>query len=177
MNPAPIDIAALSDEQVSSLLALGSSKNVVDDQARDPVDLLRQAINGPNNAQLQFLVSDLKRKVLDSENGPLSFQRLTDLSVEDAQDFQGETFARVLMSSSTSRSALDKLARYGALMSQQAFDDSTRLTGIVIRSLAQMALASRYDIEFAEDDFCDSKRIATDFARVSLDSGKSEGKS
>jgi hypothetical protein len=166
MDSERVDISALSDEQVSSLLAMGSSKQVKDDQTPDPVDLLRQAIDAPSDAQVQLLISDLRRNVLDSESGPLSFQRLVDLSDEATQEFDGKTFAKMLMSSSTSRGALDKLARYGALMSQQVFADSTRLTGVVIRSLARMALSSRHDVELSADELANSKRVATQFARA-----------
>jgi hypothetical protein len=171
MDSERVDISALSDEQVSSLLAMGSSKQVNDDQTPDPVDLLRQAIDAPSDAQVQLLISDLKRSVLDSESGPLSFQRLVDLSVEAAQEFEGKTFAKVLMSSRTSRIALGELARYGELMSQQVFADSTRMTGVVIRSLAQMALSSRHDVELSADELANSKRVATQFARAEHNSG------
>ena len=59
MSTENLDVARLSDEQVSSLLALGANDDSTSTSI-SIVDLLRESFNDASSEQIRMLISDLK---------------------------------------------------------------------------------------------------------------------
>jgi hypothetical protein len=139
----PIDIAQLSESQVSTLLAMSQTPPAAP-AAIDELDLLSDSLS---EATRTTLLADLQSPVLFAETGPLSFHRLIGVQIDEVQELQGKTFLQALTSARTSREALVKLSTFGSSIMMPALPPSTRLAGGAIRAIARLALHTRFDAE------------------------------
>jgi hypothetical protein len=134
-----VDVAKLTDSQVTILLGMGQST-----MSPSVVELLRTSFNETSGRDVQLLVADLRRKVLADDGGLLSFRRLMEISDEEAVEFEGKSYVDMLTASETSANALARLVQVGRLVSLDVFPASTRITGAIIASFAQLALVKRH---------------------------------
>lgn len=163
MNDASQDVSRLVSEQVKALLKIGLRS-----RPRAPSDRSLQALVrslADSDRAVNHVLHDLQAPVLSADQGPLSFQRLTGIRREEAAALKGKTFLRVLCSSGTTRTVLQCLATYGDMLTTRIFPDTTRITGLVIRTLAVGALSTRYQADVASEDILNMSDILDSFKK------------
>lgn len=137
----PYDVARLSSDRISSLLALGLSV-----PRRQPESTSAHAQHDPKQRQLQVLLLDLNAPILSPAAGVVAFERLTGISSTDALELTGKSYLEALTSEATSRVALEHLFTLGTLLAEERFPPATRLTGAVVRALSTATLFVRFAV-------------------------------
>ena len=142
MSTSPLNLEKLSRSQLSRLfaIALREPDDTGDDLACEIADTIH------DRRQLNQLVADLKSPVISADRSPLSFQRVTGISDEQAQSLAGQSLMQALTSVQTSREALKALRDYGRLLSQPMLPKATQATGAVVLACAQALLFRRFDV-------------------------------
>jgi len=133
-------VGQLSKGTVDALLALGISDESEASSAAG-LCLYEMTRVDSTGVWLQTLVSDLNCSILQPENGPLSFSRLTGIDDRIREELARKTFLGALAEPDTSREALRHLAEYAELLVLQDMPKATRLAGEIIRAFAVGALA------------------------------------
>ncbi len=163
MTTTTVDIARLSNSRVRDILsqAMGRPTWL---RADEGIELLQEALAGRSGEAMQTILTDLASMVLSSECGPSSFQRLTELDQETAAEFEGQSFLDALTSSKTSRKALQALMRYGELLTHVDLPQGTKLTGMVINTLASAAIATRFGEPLGDSDARTTSAVLAELA-------------
>lgn len=151
MTIKSVDVARLSTAQVKALLALGEKRPPLP-AAGDEHAPLGQLLGDLDQDDMELLLADLQSPVLVADAGPISFVRLTGISAQESEQFQGKTFLKMLTSSRTSRAALEHLAEFGQLLAAPALPRSTRLAGAAVRAIARLALHTRFNIQLEKNE-------------------------
>jgi hypothetical protein len=145
MSSKNTDVSKLSEAQVRSLLQLGALPEA-SRTALWVLDILAEAADNPQRAEVHSLVRNLQSPTLAGDAGPLSFRSLAGLTREESELLGGRTLADALTGPWSSRPVLEKLADYGELLLNDAFHPATQLSGVAIRALAVAALWVRYGV-------------------------------
>jgi hypothetical protein len=132
-------VPKLTSGRIHSLLSFGllTRQDTSLGQLQDAPPVLKKQLT-------ETLISDLQADLISRAGGPLSFERLSGLSVAELHGLEGQTVLEVLKTAETSRRVLESLVEYGRVLASDRFPLTTQLTGIVITALASAALSRRH---------------------------------
>jgi len=140
MTRKTVNVANLDGDRVTSLLACGSLPRT-SRAALSVLELFSVTPGHPAARLPDSLLSELQCSPISSASGPLAFQNLMMLSPDESQELADRSLLEALIGLETSRSVLEKLARYGQLLCDERLLLPAQLTGIVVYVLALAGLA------------------------------------
>lgn len=160
MNTHAADLSKLGDKKISELLSIGIGSRTASD-GEEPVAVLRSAFKAADSELAQQLLSYLDSTVLSPDRGPLSFRQLTGMVDIQAKELADKSFVHALSSKDVGQATLHAIAEYGRMLSQMDLPEAANLTGVILRSLAQAALALQFDDPIPVSDAHQTKAVLT----------------
>ncbi len=133
---------AMPEDVVRALVSIGSestSGTVIDELLQE----LHEAVETSKGPDLKQVADDLLCPVLSENPGPLSFQRLTQLSLEHRQVIGKRSFLSVIADKSMPDGLMQRLVDYAEVLAQPTMPDTTQHTGSVLYLIAYTALRRR----------------------------------
>lgn len=165
MKIKPVDVARLTGSQVGKLLAMGESTQPprIKRKEQFPAPAPFRALDEP---AMKTLLADLQSEIPISDSGPLSLARIAGISTAEAEPFAGKSYLQVLTSPRTSRAALEQLAGFGQILSASRLPASSCLAGMAIRTLARLALHTRFSVKLEKGEARQAAQLVELLAKV-----------